>query len=529
MSLLLKKQIPLAVWCIACGLMVFATGCNETEDGAVQALKDRGVRVTTNDEGEVEGLYLYSSEDRKFRDQDLAFLKDYPSTTLLLVESRNVTDAALQYIKPLKNLKTLDLTFCRGTSEGGGKVTGGITDAAVAELKTMTQLKRLGLQGTRITDAAVDRLQQELPDCTIDFNYSDGILGAMAQRRRRGETEVDVVTTVQDLGAEVGFDDDLNPIDLKLGVSDLALRYIGKKSTLKSLTLRGNFTGGGLANLTKLTELESLDIADPYGRRTLGKGDVATLVSFTNLKSLDLSGNQIGDDELQMLKMLSGLETLRLVGCPVTDSALEKLKKSLPDCEITYSTDPLLNAILNSGGDVSAAVKEVAEDVKRNEDGKLTHVEFRLSQIGDNGLERLKELPEIESLHFVYCRRITDDGMRFIAEMKNLKDLTLSHTNVGKRGISKLVTLRQLEKLDLTTNRVGSRTNEPLDNLSMRNIAELKQLKSLSLHGVAINDSGLLHLEALEGLESLDLRSTQVSAEGLSRFKKRVPNCDIKI
>jgi|GEM_PF-3595181 Leucine-rich repeat (LRR) protein len=526
MTLFQKRCSRLLTTAFAVCLLAIVSGCGDSEDPRLTALRDRGVRFSLNEQGQVTGLYLYGDDEHGFGDNDLEFLKDYPSVKLLLIESEKITDAGLKHIKPLKNLEELDLSLCRGEADKSGKFSGGITNAGLATLKEIPTLKRVGLQATRVTDEAVDRLQRDLPKCRIDFNYNDQVLATM---RRQG---LGVISTVRQMGAVVEFDDGdaSKPIDLKLGITDLPLYYIGREKTLRSLTLRGAFTASGLEHLSGLPELESLDMADPYGRRNIDPAAMRTLTSLSRLSSLDLSGNQIGDTDLQMLEKLTNLKSLKVVGCPVTDRAIQRLKKSLPDCEITHSNDPLLNALLNHNGDLPAAVEAAATNAERDKDneGKIVRVEFRLVRISDKGLAELKKLNELQSLHFVYCRSFTDEGMRNLGQMTKLKSLTISHASIGSRGVSRIAALVGLEKLDLSTNRVGSRSGQFIDDGCMRDLAALKKLTSLSLRGTEISDTGLRRLEGLTELQTLDVRRTRVTEEGLQRLKKRLPNCKVE-
>lgn len=518
---------------LAVCLLGIASGCGDGEDPRFAALRDRGARFTLNEKGELTGLYLYGDDQHGFGDDDLDFLKDYQSVKLLLIESKKLTDAGLQHVKSLKNLEELDLTLCQGEKDERGNVSGGITNEGLKTLQEISTLKRIGLQATLVTDEGADRLQRAMPMCRVEFNYRDAILATMLQQLTvaiaTGREPEGIVDAARKMGAGITYDNDdkLKPIDAKWAFSDLSLFYIGREKTLKSLTLRGDFTGNGLAHLTDLPQLESLDIADPYGRRNIDAADMQTLTSISKLKSLDLSGIQMGDTELQMLGKLTALESLKVIGCGVTDPALRRLKKSLPDCQVEYSNDPLLNELLNRDGDVPAAVGAVANSVER-EEGKIVGVEFRLSRISNEGLAELEKLGDLQRLHFVYCRRFTDDGMRSLGQMSKLKSLTLSHTSVGNRGVSRIATLSGLEQLDLSTNRVGVRSGQFIDDGCMRDIAALKALTALSLRGTEISDTGLRRLEVLANLKSLDIRGTRVTEDGLQRIKRKLPDCKVK-
>lgn len=496
-------------------LLAVAPGCRDGADAKFDDLRERGFRFTLDEEGHLLGVYLYSDEEHQFEDDDLKPLADLPSPRLLLIESRHVTDAGLMHVKELKGLEELDLTYCRGTSRKDGSLEGGITDAGLAHLKEMTWLKRLGLRYTRVTDEAVDELTEALPDCRIEYNYADPILAAIS---RRGG---DVVGALAELGAEVHLDDEGNPTELKLGTTDLALKHIGRLETITALTLRGNFTGTGLAHLSGLPLLESLDIADPNRGRTIGAEDVRLLAEFPRLRSLDVSGNQLADEELKLLEEMSGLESVKLVGCDVSPARLKSLKQAVPDCEITYSTDPLLNAVLNHQDNVAEAVAATAERIGRNESGEIVAVEFRHSRISDEGLSVLKRLPAVERLSFVYCRRLTDDGMKRLKEFDHLKALTLSHTDVGNRGLIAVGELVELNSLDLTWTRA-------IDDEGVKQLQGLTELTRLALRGTGVSDVGLLRLSGLSKLASLDLRNTEVTRAGVNRLRQKLPNCNIQ-
>jgi hypothetical protein len=47
------------------------------------------------------------------------------------------------------------------------------------------------------------------------------------------------------------------------------------------------------------------------------------------------------------------------------------------------------------------------------------------------------------------------------------------------------------------------------------------------LSATGVTDAGLVHLEALSKLERLEIISTKVSAKGIERLKKALPNCSI--
>ena len=64
-------------------------------------------------------------------------------------------------------------------------------------------------------------------------------------------------------------------------------------------------------------------------------------------------------------------------------------------------------------------------------------------------------------------------------------------------------------------------------DLFAKNLAELKQLKRLSLAGSSLSDVGIQHLAGLTNLESLDLRRTKASAAGIAELQQALPKCQV--
>ncbi len=75
---------------------------------------------------------------------------------LVLDDSTQITDAGLAHLAGLTQLRDLCL---QGTQ---------ITDAGLKHLAGLTQLRELHLENTQIMDDGVKKLRQALPKCDID-------------------------------------------------------------------------------------------------------------------------------------------------------------------------------------------------------------------------------------------------------------------------------------------------------------------------------------------------------------------------
>lgn len=83
---------------------------------------------------------------------DYAVLKQKQNAAVLQMANRDVTDATLDFVTPMSNLRELDLNDTQ------------VTDAGLAKLKELKKLEGLRLRGTAITDAGLTELLAYLPE-----------------------------------------------------------------------------------------------------------------------------------------------------------------------------------------------------------------------------------------------------------------------------------------------------------------------------------------------------------------------------
>jgi hypothetical protein len=90
-------------------------------------------------------------------DAGLAHLAGLTNLRTLRLEDTQVTDAGLKYLAPLKKLTELDL---RGTR---------VTDAGLEVLAGFPNLQKLLLDKSQATDAGVAKLQKARPKLDVNF------------------------------------------------------------------------------------------------------------------------------------------------------------------------------------------------------------------------------------------------------------------------------------------------------------------------------------------------------------------------
>lgn len=83
-------------------------------------------------------------------------LQAFPRLAVLQFRSTKITDAGLAHLKALTQLRSVSLENAA------------ITDAGLAHLKALTQLQELYLKGTKVTGAGIQALQKALPKVKVE-------------------------------------------------------------------------------------------------------------------------------------------------------------------------------------------------------------------------------------------------------------------------------------------------------------------------------------------------------------------------
>ena len=294
--------------------------------GLQKFLEDHRVMTYTNQDGAVDKLDLRLEETT---DEVLGLLQELPSLRRITLQGARITDRGLAHLSQLGQLEDLDLRSCKH-----------ITDAGMKHVSKLSKLTNLQLYNTRVGDKALGHLLRLENLESLDLHS----------------------TKVTDLGLnELQKLPRLRFLDIGgKGPTDAGLRYVGRLHQLERLELaESSFTDLGLGQLKRLTRLTHLFIARTritgVGFKHLGdlqrlellhasqtrfsdKG-LKYLAPLKRLKSLALDGTNVSDLGLKHLKSLERLKDLGLEDTQVTKHGKADLKKALPRCVIQISTD----------------------------------------------------------------------------------------------------------------------------------------------------------------------------------------------
>lgn len=232
-----------------------------------------------------------------------------------------------------------------------------------------------------------------------------------------------------------------------------------------------------------------------------GTDEKTKQLSLDNLRSLWLSRSDITDAALDRLATASSLSTLHLRGTRITDDGLRQFQPGPPPRFL----DLCCTEISDNGLRHMAELKELQYP-------GIT-IDLHGSRVTMGGVAQfLKSLPEpkfpMKAWLHVDEGSITHEVMLFggspltDAQIECFRGLTgFYQVNLSKTRIT---------------------------DAGLRVVADFVHLAHLDVSGTRITDSGLEHLRGLTQLQSLDLRNTCVTDEGVNKLQQAMPNCTIE-
>lgn len=152
---------------------------------------------------------------------------------------------------------------------------------------------------------------------------------------------------------------------------------------------------------------------------------------------------------------------------------------------------------------------------------QLKQLTLRGAAVSGAGLSCLSSMPDLEVLQ-LNSTKLTDEGLTHLTGLRRLRLVDLSDTAVGDAGLACLANLPNLDVLDLSRTLVTDKC--------LPTIRSLPFLRLLCLKGTAITDNGLGilgELSSLKRLERIDIAGTAVSKEGAAWLKERLPDVTI--
>lgn len=245
-------------------------------------------------------------------------------------------------------------------------------------------------------------------------------------------------------------------------ITDPMMEAINNIKTL--LTFESNCCIGDVG-IFKFSKLENLGlIRSKFFDLNCVFSDIAKLGT---LRTLNVSGTRITDDELVHISKLVGLTSLIIDHTRITDNGLATLA----------------NAKINT----------------------LKVLNIMFVPITDDGIRHVSCMTKLVSINLTGSR-MTDDGLAAICRLMELETLDISFTHVTNDGLIHLLGLPRLSTLDVGYTSITD------NGLSI--IAKLTSLSSLQLYNTKVTEAGFVHISCMKRLEKLNVGDVRVTSVG---------------
>jgi internalin A len=275
--------------------------------------------------------------------------------------------------------------------------------------------------------------------------------------------------------------------EIDLSYSDIVdLRPLRAFPKLRSLDLKKNESLGTLAPLSRLTELETLNLS------FTGISKLTELSGLEKLRKFSASYNQISD--LGPLSALKSLEALSIRGNKITTVSPLKNLSSLKS--LLLASNPLsdLSALSGLG---TLATLDLAQTslIDLSPIALITTLEEL--DIGSNAVSSLSPLSGMKKLHTLkaYANEISD--LSPLTALKSILKLSIYKNRFI--DISPLRGLTELTETDLSENRIGD----------LSPLSTLKKLTRVEIRDTGLSD--ITHLSRLPNITYLDLRGNNIT------------------
>ncbi len=463
---------------------------------------------------------LLRLDDSSATDADLAALTEIdPPLRLQISWQCNLKDAGLLHLKGRTNVVELDLN---DNDE--------FSDAGFAALAGHTDLRNVDISGC---DNITDRSANILTACSKLQRLAIGGSGmtgesfkVLKNNPQLKQLHLSIMQFTPEQLSPLATLTELRELDLSYNepLTAEATQYLKNLTRLEQLDLGDcGLDDAALQPIAGLIQLKSLGLSD---NDITGDG-CAPLAGLINLKSLQLDDTPIGDAGLQHLAGLTKLESLNLSGTELTGSSFASLAKLTRLQELTLRelpdfTGEHLNVLVNMPqlGSLNLHQTAVTDTGLKQIAGLKQLTELALPQaMTDKGFESLKDLINLENIHFHPESKFTGPGLVHLKNLEQLKSLELGDTQVTDEGLASLTQLQQMEAIGLTGTKIT--------DAALKHLLDLPRLRRLELTRTAITDAGLAQLAKIQTLESLELYDSKTTQAARDQLEKDLPNLDI--
>ncbi|WP_339911465.1 redoxin family protein, partial [Symmachiella dynata] len=315
-----------------------------------------------------------------------------------------------------------------------------------------------------------------------------------------------------------------SPKAFKFG--DAQVRHLGHLTGLRELELMYvQVTGRGLRALEPLKSLKKLTIYSPDA----GNDSLQSIGKLTGLQSLILGNGKWDDKGLAYLADLKDLEEINLPFSGVPGKGFDAMLQ-LPRLKYIAAFAAFKNAHLaRLKKSHSLRALNLNSNVTITNDSlryiaqlpQLEYLDLFKTNITDAGLKHLRPLKSLKRLNIQVNRQgrkptITALGVAAVAELPEMETLRMGNVGDANECLKLLSNLKNLKSLGIG----GRRDTGLISDEGVRHLTKLHNMEQLNLWGTALTNAGAAHLSQLTSLTSLTLQSSGISDDGLESLAK---------
>jgi hypothetical protein len=143
------------------------------------------------------------------------------------------------------------------------------------------------------------------------------------------------------------------------------------------------------------------------------------------------------------------------------------------------------------------------------------------------GLAHLADLPHLQQLTVAGSLAFNDDGMKAVAKLTRLQEFRTWHAGPTQEGVKKLKELPNLKSLNLGQRLTYKPPACPTDE-TIAILADLKSLETLQLSEARLALAALQQLKQLPALKKLTLDGIDLPKADVERLQKELPKVKIE-
>lgn len=250
------------------------------------------------------------------------------------------------------------------------------------------------------------------------------------------------------------------------------------------------------------------------------------VATLADLESLHLAGARISASALVEVARLKKLRVLELDDTDVGDAGLEAIRNMPALAEVSYKD---MRGVGARGMAALAALR------------RLDTLHLAFAEV-DDSLEKLAASRTLRQLTLLRAT-VTDARAASIAKIRSLRVLALSYTPITDGALAHVAALPQLATLELINTRITDDgvkalsqtkslavldlTDTATGDAALDALLDLPKLVSLVLRGTKVTDAGVAKLARIRSLKHLDLAATSVTGEAVKALAKALPEARV--